>query len=143
MKFEKVTYQKLFSLPNYENERLGVEGYLEEGETVEEAMEQARDKIREAFRSMNGAVSFTQQLPEPLQWGLQDTATVRWDRHEEPTTTAREKQIQSIIDQINKCTAISEVNKYGVEVGLVSFEKIAFADPMVREAYDNKLKSLQ
>ena len=58
MIFEKVIYQRLFSLPNYENERLTIEGSLEVDEDVTTAFLQAKDQAFKSFKAMNPHLDF-------------------------------------------------------------------------------------
>lgn len=55
MKVKTVSYSKVFSLGNYENEKLGVEIELQEGDDVQKAMQDARQFV-EFNHKVNGLV---------------------------------------------------------------------------------------
>lgn len=45
MKATKIYYEKLFNLGNYENEKIGIEVQLEDGDVAEEALEKAKSAV--------------------------------------------------------------------------------------------------
>ncbi len=55
MKVKTVSYSKVFSLGNYENEKLGVEFEISEGDDVQTAMQKAREFV-EFNHKLNGIV---------------------------------------------------------------------------------------
>jgi len=56
MKVKTVSYSKVFSLGNYENEKLGVEFDITEGDDVQKAMQKAREFV-EFNHKLNGVVN--------------------------------------------------------------------------------------
>lgn len=56
MKVKTVSYSKVFSLGNYENEKLGVEFEIAEGDDVQKAMQKAREFV-EFNHKLNGVVN--------------------------------------------------------------------------------------
>lgn len=56
MKVKTVSYSKVFSLGNYENEKLGVEVEVTEGDDVQKAMQKAREFV-EFNHKVNGLVN--------------------------------------------------------------------------------------
>ncbi|MFO0359389.1 MAG: hypothetical protein ACK50N_02730 [Flavobacteriales bacterium] len=60
MKTNTITYSKTFSLGNYENEKIGVEIQLQEGDNVQKAIQDARAFV-EYNHKLNG---FTSELQE-------------------------------------------------------------------------------
>jgi hypothetical protein len=42
MKVTKISYKRVFALPNYQNEQVGIELELEEGENVSDAFDKAK-----------------------------------------------------------------------------------------------------
>lgn len=56
MKTTKISYSKVFSLGNYENEKLGVEIEIQEGDDVQKAIQQARQFV-EYNHKLNGLSS--------------------------------------------------------------------------------------
>lgn len=55
MKVKTVSYSKVFSLGNYENEKLGVEFEIADGDDVQQAMQKAREFV-EFNHKLNGIV---------------------------------------------------------------------------------------
>lgn len=53
MKTKSVTYSKVFSLGNYENEKIGVEIEIQEGDEVQKAIQEARQFV-EFNHKLNG-----------------------------------------------------------------------------------------
>ncbi len=51
MKINKVTYSALANLGNYENEKIELEGLLEDGDTYESCLEQLKNKVHEQLRN--------------------------------------------------------------------------------------------
>ena len=60
MKVQTITYHKVFSLGNYENEKIGVEIEVHEGDDVQKAIQQARDFV-EFNHKLNGMHNDLQQ----------------------------------------------------------------------------------
>lgn len=56
MKVKSVSYSKVFSLGNYENEKLGVEFEIADGDDVQKAMQKAREFV-EFNHKLNGVVN--------------------------------------------------------------------------------------
>ena len=56
MKVKTVTYSKVFSLGNYENEKIGTEIEIQEGDDVQKAIQKAREFV-EYNHKLNGLVS--------------------------------------------------------------------------------------
>jgi hypothetical protein len=56
MKVKTVSYSKVFSLGNYENEKLGVEFEIAKGDDVQKAMQKAREFV-EFNHKLNGVVN--------------------------------------------------------------------------------------
>lgn len=56
MKIKTITYQKVFSLGNYENEKIGVEIELAENEDPQKAIQDARNYV-EFNHKVNGLIS--------------------------------------------------------------------------------------
>lgn len=56
MKVRTVSYSKVFSLGNYENEKLGVEFDIADGDDVQQAMQKAREFV-EFNHKLNGILN--------------------------------------------------------------------------------------
>lgn len=66
MKIKTVEYSALINLGNYSNEKIGFTAQLEEGETVEQVVEQLRQKVKD-----NGGVN-AEELYDKLYKGRQE-----------------------------------------------------------------------
>jgi hypothetical protein len=121
MKIDRVSYQKLFPLGVYINERIGVELSLEAGEDAKEALKTARKLVHEYHMEAN------KELYEKELSKVEEHPKVI---HTDPKLN----QEQSIIRDI------STVNSLTV---LESYRLIAKNNPEIQKAYDNKLQSLK
>jgi len=65
MKVKTVTYSKVFSLGNYENEKIGTEIEIQEGDDVQKAIQKAREFV-EYNHKLNGLVSELDQCERVL-----------------------------------------------------------------------------
>ena len=116
MIFKTVTYSKLFNLGLYSNERIGIDGELEEGETVQGALAKAKKEVEEFHdtyypEDMRGT---TVKIIEPVNSG-----------------NVEDKYV----------LAIETVTDPDV---LKTFSKLATDKyPKFKEAYDKKLQSLE
>lgn len=144
MTVEKIHYEELFPTGVYANQRLRVEVQLEKGvdygfftgeepnkkfvyanEAAIKAFELAKTLVQQAFHAINpnfeemrGTVITHSQSPAPEE-------TI-------------DKRIASIIEDINACTAISEINSRGVEVGLIAYAAMVKGNDVLGAAYDKK-----
>lgn len=53
MKVDRIFYQELFPTGLYANQKIGVEGVIEEGETEKEALLKAKNIVQEFFKESN------------------------------------------------------------------------------------------
>lgn len=60
MKVKTITYSKVFSLGNYENEKIGTEIEIEEGDDIQKTIQKAREFV-EYNHSLNGFLSEVDQ----------------------------------------------------------------------------------
>ena len=134
----KVILHKLFPYAPYLNEYIGFEMDIpDDGDPIAEVdtlRKMAEKSHREAYPHLyeSGKTSPVQSF---------ETLT---SPASQPTNEQRKQEaIKRVIDDINTCTSISEINKFKVEVGLVALEKIAASDPVTLEAYNIKLQSLK
>ena len=129
MRIEKVSYQKVFPLGMYINEKIGVELVLNEGDDAMEALSEARKVTHEFFDKNN---------PEPFISGVkiieeapQQNIGIKLDKK-----TQKEQQEDNFIKLINECTEIEK------PLGVKAYELISNNNPKLKTAYDNKLKKL-
>ncbi len=88
MKVKTVSYSKVFSLGNYENEKLGVEFELAEGDDVQMAMQKAREFV-EFNHKLNGIVTEQSQCEHVVA-------------NPDDFTGAQVKRAKDRLDQINE-----------------------------------------
>lgn len=88
MKVKTVSYSKVFSLGNYQNEKLGVEFELAEGDDVQKAMQKAREFV-EFNHKLNGIVNEQTQCEHVVS-------------NPDDFTGAQVKRAKDRLDQINE-----------------------------------------
>lgn len=65
MQTKSITYSKVFSLGNYENEKIGVEIEIQDGDDVQKAIQEARQFV-EFNHKVNGLVTEMQQCEKVI-----------------------------------------------------------------------------
>jgi hypothetical protein len=88
MKVKTVSYSKVFSLGNYENEKLGVEFDIADGDDVQKAMQKAREFV-EFNHKLNGIVNEQSQCEHVVA-------------NPDDFTGAQVKRAKDRLDQINE-----------------------------------------
>lgn len=88
MKVKQVSYSKVFSLGNYENEKLGVEFEIAEGDDVQKAMQKAREFV-EFNHKLNGIITEQTQAEHVVS-------------NPDDFTGAQVKRAKERLDQINE-----------------------------------------
>jgi len=66
MKVKTITYHKVFSLGNYENEKIGTEIEIEEGDDIQNVLQRAREFV-EFNHKLNGFASELAQCERIVQ----------------------------------------------------------------------------
>ena len=123
MKPTMISYQKLFPLGIYINERIGIEMQLDDGDSPEVALSKAKEIVHKFHKDSNPELVDSQPLiPSPEL----PITQVKKD--------SKEEAIQRMINEINACA-----NKKTLD----SYKLIAKTSPELQEAFDNKLKQLQ
>ena len=88
MQVKSVSYSKVFSLGNYENEKLGVEFEIAEGDDVQKAMQKAREFV-EFNHKLNGIVKEQDQCEHVVM-------------NPDDFTGAQVRRAKDRLDQINE-----------------------------------------
>lgn len=65
MKIEKITYQRLFPLGIYQNERIGIEVQVDEGENPAEIFLKAKEQVMQFFKETNPEL-YARVTEEPI-----------------------------------------------------------------------------
>lgn len=125
----KVIFHKLFPYAPYLNEYIGFE--KEVGDTDEEALFAIEDLRKLAERAHKDKYPHLYNGDEQVP------------HNQPPQPSSEETRINALIQDINACTAISEKNNLGVEVGLLGYEKMVSGDAALKAAYDLKLLQLK
>ncbi len=120
MKIEKISYQKLFPLGAFINEKIGVEMQLDEGDNPVQVLNEAK-KLVEKYHIDTNPQMYIDDVPQ-----ISTTTTID---QVQPLT-----KVASLIQQINSCEEIKV---------LESYKLIVKTDPDLQRAYDKKLKQLQ
>lgn len=133
MRIEKISYEQLFCTGQFTNQRLRVEISLEEHDfngsmatpVVNSAFELAKELVNNAFQKIN---------PD---WEKQMGTVVK--QVDEPI----DKRVAAIIADINSCEVIDDKNSFGVQYGLIAYQDAANSNPVIKAAYDLKMKQLK
>ena len=115
MKIERVTYQKVFPLGQYVNEKIGVDYLLQENDDPKAALQAAKDLCEEFHRESNN-------FPMPFQTETSIPATI-------PDIQITKEEPKSLEDQIKDCFTKNQLQE---------FRLIARMNPKLQEVYDNR-----
>ena len=149
MTVEKIHYEELFPTGVYANQRLRVEIALEHHDFTETTPmgvnqyvgdERRNDIVSEAYKT---AKTLVQQAFHAINPNLEEMrGTVITPADPKYTEEQVDKRVAILIQDINNCEVLDEVNGLGVQVGLLGFAKMVSAHPELQKAYDNRLKEL-
>lgn len=120
MKIEKISYQKLFPLGAFINEKIGVEMQLDEGDNPLQVLNEAK-KLVEKYHIDTNPQMYIDDAPQ--------ISTSLPIEEVQPLT-----KVASLIQQINSCEEMKV---------LESYKFIVKNDTALQKAYDKKLKQLQ
>ena len=125
MKPTMISYQKLFPLGIYINERIGIEMQLDDGDSPEVALAKAKEIVHKFHKDSNPELVDSQPIPDDAGYKMQD------EKQPEPD------KIKAFIELIN--------SKYQTSKTLESLRAKVEKEnnPQLQEAFDNKLKQLQ
>lgn len=119
MKPEKITYQKAFVIGPYLQDKVGIEAFVNEGETIAQALTRAKKEIDEWHESAWPLLK--------VDTGLQEPAIIQTEK---PST---EDRIAQLIKDIQSCTEVKV---------LESYKLIAKNNACLRAAYDQQYEKL-
>lgn len=117
MRMDRITYQKIFPIGMYINEKIGVEMILNEGDSAMDAIAEARKFVHEAH------LKYSSHSTEPFEEVVQQI-------EKKPILT----KLDSLINDINTCQEIRV---------LESYKLIVKNNKVLQDAYNQKLKELQ
>jgi hypothetical protein len=120
MQIERVTYQKVFPLGMYINEKIGVDYLLNEGDDPKAALEAAK--------------KLCQEFHEETNKGLYIAPAAEWDNLPEVQRTKPVSKIEAMKADISTCTD---------QKVLESYKLIVKNNPDLQETYDLTLKKIQ
>lgn len=124
MTIDKIAFEQLFPTGVYANQRFRAEGTLQEGDDIVECYKKLAGEVDRSFAAMHPEIVWSEINPQPTE--------------NEPV----DKRIASLIEDINSCEVIDDKNSFGVQYGLIAFEKLAESHPELKAAYDLRLKQL-
>lgn len=116
MKVDRISYQKVFPLGMYINERIGLEIQLDDGEDATIALSKAKAMV-ESFHIENNKGLYVEVNQEAI-----------------PIQKPEEIRIGLLIQDIESCKDIKT---------LESYKLLVKGKPDFQKAYDNKLKQLK
>lgn len=118
--FEKVSYQRVFNLGNYESVRIGADVLINPGEDAKQALNEAKEFV-EQWRKENNAYHFTDQTP--------DIPVIPKEFKKDSM------EVMPMEEQIQSCTSKAVLKAV--------YEKIVKGKPDLEQIYQAKLKELQ
>ena len=103
MTISKIYYQRNFRIGDFQYETIGIGIDLNEGENAHEALEEAKRLVIEYNAEQNHPVPHIQEstVPQPLP-------EIRVDKK------AIEVNYEVVIEEINKCTTIKELDEWNM-----------------------------
>lgn len=125
MEFEKVSYQRVFNLGNYESVRIGADVLINPGEDAKQALNTAKEFVEQWHKENSNVSNYADHTPEipiiPL-------------RFKEGSMEIQIKE-GTLYEQIKSCTSKAVLKAV--------YEKIVKGKPELEEIYQAKLKELQ
>jgi hypothetical protein len=128
MKIEKVSYQKLFSIGNFLNERIGFEASIDEGESPEAVVKHLKEVADNLHKEMNPGLEIHVNY-DAIPYS--NFGSHKENQEEEKIPNGKEERIASIIRQINGCTE---------KKVLEAFHLLAKSSPEILSAYNKKME---
>lgn len=123
LEIKTLTFQEVYPTGSqYLNQRLGMEISYVEGQDPLEIYKEAKRITDEAHKAM---------YPQLYEWTI--TASPK-----QPKLSIEDQLIQDM----NACTEIDEVNLLGVQIGLVGFSNGVKGNPILEDAYEKKYNQL-
>lgn len=122
MKVTKITYQKVFAIAQYINERIGIEIDLDENDDVNEIFLQAKEKVHswaDEKSQLHDTFTTSGELPYTVNY-----------KEEEP----QNQRIGVLVDDILSCTELKILETYRL---------IKDSKPELKEAYEKRFLELQ
>lgn len=128
MKIDRIHYEELFPTGIYANQRLRIEATVDESDNATECYQTLKTHVQKAFQALN-----------PNLEEMKGTHVLKVPQEppnmSDPELDAMQKD-QALIDTINYCTTTRSVEMFKKEVERRN-------NPIITEAFENKLKSLQ
>lgn len=127
----KVKYEKLFPTGAYLNEKIGFEA-----------------EIEPHLNSLDNPTSAIEQLRQLAEQSHREKYPHLYTESGSPITIMEKEEsvtnrLAQLIQDINSCTEIDQLNPFGVQIGLLAYESMAKSSPELKGAYDKKLQSLK
>jgi hypothetical protein len=126
MKIDRISYQKLFPLGVYINERIGMEATLDPEDIAEDKLSELKNMVEFTHKSLNPQLY--KNGNEPLISGFIPDEQVEKD--------SKERRIEMFIKEIERCATLDGNN------GLLTYRLLANNTPELKEVYDKKFLEL-
>lgn len=126
MKITTIQYKKVFPIGAYQNEPLGIEATLDEGEDPIEAFKTLKQLAHEVHNTLNPQLYTETPIHNNSQW------EVNTNTQEQPPSTPK-TQPHSTIEAIKSCTTLKVLQEFDLIVKNMSNKY-----PEIKEAYDKK-----
>lgn len=124
--FERITYQRVFNLGNYESIRIGADVLINPGEDAKQALNEAKEFV-EQWRKENNAYHFADTTPDIPIIPKQEKVNNDFVKEYYNAVT------QTIDEQIKSCANLKV---------LESYKFIVKGKPDLETIYQSKLKEL-
>lgn len=131
MKPTLIAFEQLFPTGVYANQRLRAEIQLDDTGNPQEAFALAKKIVNDAFERLNQQIQWWHETGDLV---VDEKTKMVITQTNNLATNPKEDATQRMIRAINECSTISV---------LETFKLLASKNPIIQEAYDNKLKSLQ
>ena len=129
MKILTVNYQKTFNLQNYSSERIGMEASVDEYEDAATVMRTLKDNVEEIHVKNN---------PQLYEFTGRDEVFMNQIIPKTPTELKSKPKFTNTTDSI-----IYDIEHCPDEKELKTYQTLASTNEKIKEAYYNRLKSLQ
>ena len=118
MKYERISYQRIFTLPQpFENVKMGIELIIEPGETAMDGYRTAKKIVEDSFNDIHAdAIKQFQAQEIPIEPPIPE-----------------DKRISAIVSDIRTCKEVKVLESYRL---------IAKSNPELQAAYDQKMQEL-
>lgn len=133
MKIDKVSYQRLYPIGSYLNERIGFEASLEEGESPEEAIEKLRilaDHSHKPLQEGEDSFEVDKQSVKNYVSAIQPIDMREMEESPIPKNAPEEERIKKLIGMMSTCKDKKSLETYRIIAGQEPELLLAYSEQM-------------